>query len=299
MRYLFRVEGIMPERALLRLKREGISLYNVKKIEKNTLLFQVKKKDISKVFAIYPNLCYNNSVYSAYRVKSLGGVGIAKWLDFCKNRVGLLLGGLVFCIVTLSADRLVFGVDVVGATVYQREVLQALEENGVKPFALYPEGKEDLVTAKLLALRGVEFCSVQKIGNRVRVEVRSNPFSEEVLQKGSMVATRSGTLCALTVLRGAPLKKVGERIEAGEPLVGDWFETQEGGQVRVEIIARAQIACAYENTIDAESAEEAFATAYLELRLSDKDYITEREIFPCEEGFHVKINYSVIQTINF
>ena len=53
------IEGLMPERALLRLRRAQIPIYNLKKIKKNQILFTVKRKDVEKVFAIYPNLCYN------------------------------------------------------------------------------------------------------------------------------------------------------------------------------------------------------------------------------------------------
>ena len=56
------LEGLMPERALLRLRREGIAVYDAKKIEKNQILFRIKRKDSEKVFAIYPNVCYNNSI---------------------------------------------------------------------------------------------------------------------------------------------------------------------------------------------------------------------------------------------
>ena len=53
------IEGMMPYRALNRLKREGISLKNIKKSKKNQILITVDAKDVEKVFAIYPNMCYN------------------------------------------------------------------------------------------------------------------------------------------------------------------------------------------------------------------------------------------------
>ena len=46
----FLIEGVMPERALLRLKRAGISVFNVKKPQKNQILFSISKKDSEKVF---------------------------------------------------------------------------------------------------------------------------------------------------------------------------------------------------------------------------------------------------------
>ena len=55
------IEGIMPERALSKLQREGICVYHAKKLKKNQILLSVKKKDTEKVFAICPNVCYNMS----------------------------------------------------------------------------------------------------------------------------------------------------------------------------------------------------------------------------------------------
>ena len=56
-----KIQGNMPERALLRLRRAEIPLYEVKKSQKNAILVSVKRKDVQKVFAIYPNLCYNEN----------------------------------------------------------------------------------------------------------------------------------------------------------------------------------------------------------------------------------------------
>jgi len=294
-----RIEGLMPERALLRLKREGIPLYQVKKIQKNAILLLVRRKDRQKVFAIYPNVCYNGTANCAYTTAYLGGVGVAKLVDFCKHRVGFLLGGLAFCILTLAADSFVFGVEFVGTGVYARETAQALEESGVRLFAPYKKGSEDMVTAKLLTLDSVEFCSVQKIGHRLRVEIRTSPFQKPSLARGEMQAKHTGEIVALTVLRGSALKKEGDEVWTGETLVGDWFSTIEGEQVRVEPIARVQIACVYEGAHEkAQSAEEAFAQAYLSLSLGERDEVREQTVTQTEKGFHVKISYVVTESMN-
>ena len=44
------IEGIMPERALSKLQREGICVYHAKKLKKNQILLSVKKKDTEKQF---------------------------------------------------------------------------------------------------------------------------------------------------------------------------------------------------------------------------------------------------------
>ncbi len=293
------IEGIMPERALLRLKRAGIGVYNVKKTQKNQILFHVKKKDSEKVFAIFPNVCYNNNGYTPYTARKMGAVGIGKTLQKLKNRTGVVIGALLFCALTLYADNFIFGVDFVGTDVYAREAIAALEENGIKPFSVYRAGNEDLVCAKILSQKDVEFCSVKKSGLVAVVEVRLSPFSERTLVAGDMRSARTGTVLSVTALRGTPLKGKGDSVQAGEPLVGGYFLTGNGEGKRVEVIARASIACVYEATIQTQSEEEAFATAYLELALLERDVITSKTVIQTDEGYSVKIEYTAIQTMNF
>ncbi len=299
LRVRLRIDGIMPERALLRIKRAKIPLYNVKKREKTRLDIEVKRKDLQKVFAIYPNVCYNSSGKVPYTVRKTGGVGLTKAVEFCKNRVGLLLGALLFGILTLSSEGVVLGVDIVGGSAYEREALRALEESGIKKYAIYPKGREDAVTAKLLALDGVEFCSVKKIGRRVRVEIRLSPFATDTSYKGSMQAKHAGTVVGISVLRGFALKKVGDEVAVGETLVGNWFCLTNGEQVRVEPIARVRIACEYAYLhVGAADEESAFAAAYLDICVTGKEELTQKSVVKAEEGFEVKISYVVTETVN-
>lgn len=292
------LEGMMPERALMRLKREGIPVYDVKKCKKNQILFYVNRKDSEKVFAIYSNVCYNNSINSVYTVKKTGTTGVWKYIELAKRRVGLLLGGLLCIILTLLSDSLVFEIECTGTNIYAREVSMALGEVGITPFSFYEKGKEDLVCAKLLAIDDVEFCSVKKIGHRVVVEIRTSPFFTPTLRSGMMQAQRSGTIVAITVLRGSPLKKIGDVVQTGDPLVGNWFETVDGGQVRVEIIARVRIACTWEGNVEAKDEEEAFAKAYLELGLQDAVAVTKKEIAENNGLYHVAIGYEWVERWN-
>ena len=299
MKVRYIIEGIMPERALLRLKRAQIAVYHVKKTQKNQILFSVKKKDSEKVFAIFPNPCYNNSVYSAYTAKRLGVFGGWRAFESLKKRTGFIVGGLLFCALTLFADGFIFGVRFVGTDIYAREAVIALEENGIKPFARYSKGSEDLVCAKLLKNKGVEFCSVQKQGLYAVVEVRLSPFLERAPVKGDMISGRSGTLLSIVALRGTPQKKAGDKVRAGETLVSGYFETLSGEKKTVEVIARASVACTYEKSLQAASAEEAFAKAYLELGLLERDQITKKTIEERNNEYVVTIEYTVFQTINF
>jgi hypothetical protein len=192
----------------------------------------------------------------------------------------------------------VFGVEIVGSKVYAREIYAALEESDICPFAKYSTAKQDEFCAKMLALDGVEFCSVQKAGLWARVEMRLGGFVERKTQTGKMQSKHTGEVVAITTLRGTPLKKIGDKVVAGETLVNDDVVVENGGQVRVEIIARVQIACIYEVLVCADSAESAFAAAYLEIG-ADGVELTEKSVIEKEENtYAVRLLYTATQTMN-
>ena len=293
-----RLQGLMPERSLLKLKRNEIPLYDVKKTTQDSIECSIPQEYLAKLFAIYPSFNQSQTSYAPFTATDLGLTGIGKLFDRLHKRIGVILGALCFCMITLSAQQLVFGVELVGSSVYQRETLIALEEYGVKTFRVYSSKNEDLICAKLLSLPDVEFCSVQKVGTRVRVEVRLFTLPNQQTQKGDMRSLHTGTITSITTLRGTPAKNKGEKISQGETLVYGWYIVEGKGQVSVEPIARVSIACAYEKEIQAENEEQAFARAYLELALNDGDFITEKQIQKTETGFFVRIHYTAIESFN-
>ena len=292
------IQGEMPWRALLKLQRAKISVYHVKKTQKNRLILLVNAKDIQKVFAIYPKMCYNNNTTSSYRVRDLGGTGLQSAVDFLKKRIAFVLGALLFCVGCLASEPYVFGVEIVGSQIYRREIYQLLEENGVYPFSKYDAKKQDVLTARLLALQGVEFCSVQKSGNRVIVDMRMSPFPKHKIEQGDMLSLREGTILSLAVLHGTPLKKVGDTVVIGEKIVGGYFLTSAGEYKGVEPIARVCVACTYAREVQATSEEEAFAQAYLEAVNGGEITVYEKAIEKTERGYLARLSYTVIQSVN-
>ena len=294
-----RLEGTMPQRALLRLRRAGIPLYDVVKTAPNALCFRVWKKDEEKVFAIYPKVCYNIGEYAPYTVERLGAAGFGYLVENARKRIGFSIGILLFCAITAFSSDYAFGVEFSGSEVYAREAYMAMEECGISLGKRYDDKNADLFCAKMLSLDGVEFCSIKKVGLKLRVDVRMSPVKTDYFQTGAMQAKHTGKLIALTVLRGSALKEIGENVTAGETLVGNWFSTEEGGQVRVELIARARIACTYEEKITAENEEEAFAKAYLGAGLESIEQIREKKIEKTDGGYLVTLVYDVVESMNF
>ncbi len=300
--------GLMPERALLRLRRGEIPLFDIRKSDKSTLLFSVWKKDAEKVFAIYPKVCYNSGeedessslpLYTPYTVEELGAVGIGRTFESIKKRVGICIGVLLFAFITLQANDYIFGVQWTANTAYARETYQALEENGIFLWKKYDSKNADLVCAKLLSIDGVEFCSLKKRGHTLLVEIRTSTFGRKTFEKGEMIAKHTGEIVAMTALKGTPNKKIGEKVQAGETLVRDWFCIENGEQIPVEIIARVRIACTYEGIFPAEDKESAFAQAYLSAGLTGNERVDGYSVLQVEQGYQVTLQYTVDEVMNF
>ena len=285
----------MPERALLRLRRAGVSLYDIQKTAKNRILFSVKRRDKEKVLALYPK---NEVETTAYRVKHLHTEGLGRCIAFAKRRVGLLIGGVMSLALVMVSQPLVFSVDIIGGECYRRDVLRALDEVGIRRLAPYKKGQEDLVCARLLAMDGVEYCTMKKTGNRLTVEIRQSSFPKVKTEKGKMQARHDGRVLSITVLRGSPLKQIGDTVRKGETLVEDYFLTEQGGQVRVEIIACVCIACVWEGEIEANGEEEAFAKAYLIANLTEQDTLQKTTIENNGKTYRVTMQFQAVETIN-
>ena len=293
-----RIHGVMPERALLRIRRAGIELANIRKENANALLCSVAQKDLQKIFAIYPKMCYNSYGHSPYSVQTLGETGALKVWTWAKRRLGFVLGGLGFCVLSLGLNACVLDVQFVGSDVYARETLAVLESNGVRAFAPYERGKEDVICASLLRLPGVEFCSVKKAGLYLRVEIRINEERLLPVRAGAYKSAHSGTLLSITALRGTAVKSVGDTIEKGETLIEDYMLTPSGERTGVDVIARALIACEYQAVIETTDEESAFAAAYLTAGLGEDDTITGKEITPAQNGYAVRIWYTAAERFN-
>ncbi len=289
-----RIFGTFPERALIRLQKVGISVYKVKKTQKNRLEMLVKRKDVEKVFAIFPNVCYNREANIPYSAEKCGATGVSKAWEFARTRLGFIIGAVLFAGISVYADAFVFGIDFSASDAYAREARAILAEYGVKPFGRYRAGQEDVISAKLLKLGDVEFCSIKRVGHRVSVEMRLGKERAHTYTQGDMLAGRSGTVVAVTALKGTPLKKVGDNVTAGEPLVGAYFET-ETERVNTLCVARVTLSCTYEAVVTAEDSEGAFAKAYLET----EGELVSREVAPCAGGYHVTLTYTYTQSMNF
>ncbi len=274
------VEGLMPERALDRLQKAGISVFKAKKIKKMQILFHISKKDIEKAFAIYPNMCYNNSRGSVYTFTRVSA-HTTRERKINKFRLfGILLGVCCWFFVVLGATGLIFKIEVTGSKIYKREVVSILKESGINLFSVYQSGKEREISAKILNLDGVEFCSVQKIGNTVRVEIRQRPLPTAKRENGDLIAPLSCKIESAVALSGTLLKKSGEELLKGESIVGGFFISSDGEKkTPTHVVAKAKLLC-------------------VEQIYADTEERVKAEAILLVQGFGGEIKSIVVETVN-
>ena len=290
------LEGAMPQRALNRLGRLGIAVENVKKRKKNQIVFTVSENDSEKIFAIYPSVCYNERGSVAYTAQKLPPRGLERLWKLCKQRIGLLLGAVIFLTATLCLDGFVLSVHVVGETKYEAEIYAVLEEGGVHCFAPYRTGKEDWITARILSLPSISFCSVRKSGTRLIVEVVESSLATPGERQTHLTFPIDGTIKELTVLSGEPRFAVGEFVPAGEIVVAPRRADGENGAA----VARACVVCVYERTFTGVDEAQAKAQAYLDT------YALEEPVTLCEfsctaegDALVVRATYERIFCVNY
>ena len=285
------VEGLMPERALDRLQKAGIPLFKAKKIKKNGIVFHIMKKDMEKAFAIYPNMCYNNIRGSVYTFTRVGAPTTRERNVKRIRTLGILLGICAFLAFSLASTKLIFKVEFLGATVYKREILAILKESDVQVFRIYEKGREEEFLPKILSLDGVEFCSVQKKGNTLRVEIRQTPLPQLKREQGDLIAPKNCVLQSAVALSGTTLKKTGDEIKEGESIVGGFFINADQSKTQIEVVAKAKLLCVEQFLLEDEQNATAQAVLFVESLGGEICSIDVEEI---ENGVIATIKYTLV-----
>ena len=281
--------GISPERALTRLARRGIAVYDSKKVDSTTLHFSIDKKEEERALALYP--IAGRGASGVYTLKRLPERGISRIFSSLKRKVGLLLGGLLFVAVTAWGDTLVLRIAIDAPAVYIAQVQDILQEGGVQRYLPYQKDKEDLICAKLLALEGVSYCAIQKQGAVLTVSLKTNAFFHPDAKR-ELLAERSGVVKRLVVLQGTANAQVGDSVPVGARLVEGAIYSPEGARQECAVCAYVSLLCEYVAEYVVDDPNEAFAAAYLGAGLdSEQGELQSQRIEKQGEKYVVSLSY--------
>ncbi len=249
------IEGLSAWRAADKLTKGGVGVLSMQKTQKNAVLIEVESKDFKKAFAILRGSCYN--------VKKVRFRGLSFLRTKCVRRAGLLAGVCFFVLFTLGMQTRVLRIDVTGSgACYGREVREILSRGGITVLGAYPSDTAKM-TAEILSLPRVSFCTIGKSGGIVTVEVQVSD-DNAVLDSRPLLAPASGRVEELTVVRGTALCAVGDEIAEGAVVVASSEPVGEGTR-SVIVIARVKISYGFSREYACAEERQALAQAELDL----------------------------------
>ena len=260
-RDFFCVEGLSPHRALDRLARRGVRVFDARKTGPARLNFAVSAKDAEKVFAIFSRSCYTVTKTGSSRAGRLAAA--------VRRRPGFVCGAVLFLALSFAADRLVLRIDVSGSAArYAARAEEVLAEAGIGVFSFYSEEAADRARSRLLAaFADVAFAEVEKSGCVVRVTLEAGDIAEVPARTQELRAPVAGVVEELTVLRGEACAEEGQQVAAGDVLVLGRVAGADGAYRETFVSARCVLRCGYAFTA-AGSGEAAVRRALAAARLS-------------------------------
>lgn len=251
----FTVEALSVFRVVDKLAREGVEVCSFRILSKNSAVFTVNGKDTKKVFAILRGSCYN--------IKKVRPKGLSKAAEKLVRFAGLFAGILLFFLSVLSFEARVLDIRVVGSgAYYENEIIRILKENGVKKFSALPEDCAP-ITARVLSLPRVSFCTVGKDGGIVTVTVEVTD-DEATLFSEPLLSPAGGVVEELVVVRGTPSVQIGDSVREGDEIVkNETLFGEDNAPSKVIVIARVVVAFPFAKQY-AGSEENALLSAALE-----------------------------------
>lgn len=269
-----KIESLSAHRVVDKLTAADIEVLGAEKKEKNAITVWVNGKDRKKVFAILQGSCYNITGTSFH--------GLERLKRACWKSAGLIAGAAVFLAGVCFVQSRVLKIEVVGSgAYYSKEVNEILSRNGAGFFSSAPA--EGAVTAEILALPRVSFCSVKLTGGVLTVTVEVSD-ENAVIAGAPLLSPAEGTVEELVVVRGTALVSVGDSVRKGDVLVDNHAPVGEDGSGSRPLIVIARVKVSF--TVEREYAlgeAEALAQAYL-----DYGEITDVKTTQTEKGFLVK-----------
>lgn len=280
-----------PETALKKLSKAGIAVYKLKK-RGSSLGFGVEREYVQKVFAIFAHPCYN--------IKVKKRSGRERLVSFMKKRFGLVIGAAAFCILTTLSSGVVFRIKIVGNGAYLGgSILSIAEECGARVWSPCRGMDVPVMQARIMSLPDVNFCSVQRAGSYLIIDVRTEGEHTAKVDYQPLKASVSGKVTRLVAVCGTAERSVGDSVSAGDVLIGAYEVNANGEGAKclavgfAEIAASASISSFYECESE-ENRQSALKAANL---YSDRILESSCTARPCEGGVTYEVTFTYLVTV--
>ncbi len=279
-----------PEAALKKLAKAQIPVYNLKK-HGAYLDFGVTEEYVEKAFAIFARPCYNIRIRRKSRKM--------KVLGFLKRRLGLAVGAALFTFAVFFSGLVVFRIRVTGSGTYLTDTVIALARDcGAREWSLCGKLDKPLLEAKILALPDVSFCSVQRKGAYLLIDVRTGDKGAPAVQSRSLTANASGVVQRIVAVCGTPERSAGDKVSVGDTLIGAYSIDAEGQREDCLAVGFAEICVSADISLFFTEESEESERKALSAPALYSDRVTEKsfKVKPCDGGVTYEVSFSYIVT---
>ncbi len=276
------------ETAFKKLYRAKIPFYDLD-TRRGTTTFCVTGNNVKKVFAIFSHPCYNVCV-----VKRGTAAVLRRTLA---ARIGVLLGALLFTAAVCVSQLWVFKIEVTGSGAHLApQVTAILAESGAQAGKPLNNFDKPLAISRIMSLPGVTFCSVQRSGSRVEVDVECGGQSMQKPSPLPLVSPVSGVVQKIVAVCGTPAAEVGQSVKAGQKLILPVFTSASGEVLSCICAGYAHILCRAEVVTHAEEAGESAAREAVAAALlyTDEPFDVVCSVRPDTQGVVYTVQFSYI-----
>ncbi len=218
------VRGLNRSELIKRLKNGGIDPVRIKIIGDNLTEITIDGKDSAKYFAICKNMWYNVLL-------KRGG-----WLYplvYLKQNAFKAICIIALFVSVIAFDGLYLGNLYEGdACLYRVETERAVASAGIKKYSFFSADDLSRIAAILAVNENISFISVKKCGNKAVFYIKELKAEPDLFpySSGDVLACDDCEIINIVTYSGTALKKSGEIVLAGEPIVGAYYE-QDGERV--------------------------------------------------------------------
>ena len=232
----YTVEGVNLDSFINSVKKKGINLYEIKKINRKKISLCIEYAQNENFFAITKNLCYN--------IMRKGEKGKHYPLFLLIKNLGATIGAILFVFVCFLLSDFIFSFEFSGTgSVYKKEVENYLAGRGITKFTRFSDLNLDALSDEILASsEKLSFAEVKKRGNRLEISLalKNPPTSTLTGSAKNLISTDDGIIEEIKVYRGTALVKKGDFVKKGDLLV-DGFVAVKDVIVSTNVIATVSI----------------------------------------------------------
>jgi len=222
----FNLKGFGISNILRTLHAKNVKIYNLKHYSQDSIEFEVDDKNAKKVRRQIANVKFKQTPRP-----------IKNYKKYLIANIGLLLGVFIGIIVSIFMSNFTWQIIIYGTKeLTVNDVLQVLENNGIKKGEINTETTEEIETILLNNYDRIAQVSVIREGTAIIINLSEKLVYQDT-EFSPIYANYSGVITNINITTGTRNVKVGDFVNVGDVLVLPYNINKNGEKINVKPIA--------------------------------------------------------------